>query len=117
MAAYPNRTDLATQPVKAAPNQPYGQRGRQEAAQRAVPLPAPGALGAVAPQVPFDAPTGRPAEPVTHGVPTGPGPGPAEAGVPQGPIPATSVPEQLRAIYSVYPTDDLLDLIMALENQ
>lgn len=75
------------QAPKAATGQPYGEAGKQLAAQQAIPLPdntalpaprpapampmvAPGALGA------FSRPTERPAEPVTAGAPVGAGPGP-----------------------------------------
>jgi len=71
---YTNRADLNSnkQPIAAAPNQPYGARGAQEAAQSTIPLPqqgpAPGSFGQLG------RPTERPNEPVTAGVPTGPGP-------------------------------------------
>lgn len=93
--AYPNRTDLnagpSAQPVQAAAGQPYGERGAQEAAQRAQPLPQaspsgmialPGELG------PLNAPTSRPNEPLTAGLPIGPGAGPA-------PMPPPPAPDAL----------------------
>lgn len=105
--AYPNRTDMTasagTQPATAPTGQPYGQHGQQIAAQQAIPLPA------------FDAPTGRPNEPVTAGLNSGPGPTAAEAGIPGAPGSKQSVSEQLRAIFTVYPTDDLADMIAALD--
>lgn len=104
--AYPNRTDLgagAKQAIHAVPNQPYGQAGQQIAAQQAIPLPA------------FDAPTARPDEPIHAGLNSGPGPNAAQAGIPQQ-VPGgdTDVVTQLRAIFSVYPTSDLADLIASL---
>lgn len=103
--SYGNRSDLnaGTQPIRAVPNQPYGVAGQQQAAQQAVPLPD------------FGAPTARPNEPITHGMPTGPGPGPAQAGIPMAADPAADTAAQLRAIYSVYPNDELADLIASLE--
>lgn len=100
--AYPNRSDLtptAPVPVQAATNQPYGEAGQQEAAQRVLPVapppavpspgggggaPVPGGAGPGAPapqgpvpgQMPWTHPTQRPNEPVTAGLPTGPGAGP-----------------------------------------
>ena len=71
--AYSNRTDMnqnqgSTQPIAAAPNQPYGVASAQKAAQRTVPLPV-----AAAPIKPFSRPTERPNEPVTAGLPVGEG--------------------------------------------
>lgn len=105
---YGNRSDMNTapkQPIRAVPNQPYGQAGAQEAAQQAVPLPD------------FAAPTARPHEPITSGMPTGPGPTPQQAGIPRAPDSSTSVADQLRAVFSVYPSDDLADLIASLSGQ
>ena len=88
---YSNRTDLQQAPVEAAPNQAYGDRGAQEAAQAAMPMAGGGASAsppgsfedvvAAAQQAPFEpiglaAPSGRPYEPVTAGLSTGAGPGP-----------------------------------------
>lgn len=102
---YANRSDLnaGTQPVRAATNQPYGVAGQQQDAQQQIPLPD------------FGAPTARPGEPITHGMPTGPGPGPLAAGIPSAASSGDDVANQLRAIYSVYPSDDLADLIATLE--
>jgi hypothetical protein len=98
-----NRTDV--EPITVAPATQYGDRSRQQAAQRAVPLGSPpqgppaaaaiGSPGAPAPTggangppqpglppvtgpgiLPFLHPSNRPNEPVTAGLPTGPGPGP-----------------------------------------
>ena len=101
---YANRTDLSQGklPVKAAPNQAYGEAGAQRAAQGVVPMGTPSISTSfpqtaqqssqapaqfpsmVAPQVqpgslPYLHPTNRPDEPVTAGLPFGPGAGPAEA--------------------------------------
>lgn len=105
---YGNRSDMNAapkQPIRAVPNQEYGKVGQQEAAQQAVPLPD------------FAAPTARPNEPITSGMPTGPGPTPQQAGIPQAPSNDVSVADQLRAIYSVYPSSDLADLIAGLTGQ
>lgn len=71
--AYSNRTDMnqnqgSTQPIAAAPNQPYGVASAQKAAQQTIPLPV-----AAAPIKPFSRPTERPNEPVTTGLPIGEG--------------------------------------------
>lgn len=89
---FPSRVDVAapvpaqdTQPVRVPGGLPYGQAGRLEDAQRALPLaavpePAPSDVLAAAtqmapPQALLARPTTRPAEPVTAGAPVGPGPG------------------------------------------
>lgn len=107
--ANPQRTDLnngAVQPVTTATGQQYGEAKAQADAQRAVPLPALGA------------PTARPDEPIHAGMNSGPGPNAMQAGIPQGPMSAPTNLQQIgdffRSIYSVYPTDDLADLIATL---
>lgn len=106
-ASYGNRSDLnaGTQPVRAQTGQAYGVAGQQQAAQQAIPLPD------------FGAPTARPNEPIHSGMPTGPGPGPAQAGIPMAADPSGDVVAQLRAIFSVYPNDDIADLLASLEGQ
>lgn len=117
MAANPQRTDLQAvpdQPVTAASGQPYGERGAQEAAQRAIPLPD------------LAAATVRPNEPIHAGMATGPGPSPAQAGIPTGAMggaagaagpvtPAQDVSDFFRALFTAYPTDELADLIATLD--
>jgi hypothetical protein len=82
--AYAQRTDLLEQPIRTAPNQPYGHAKAQADAQRAMPLaqvqgappsPMPGAPGEVALGGLYAKST-RPDEPVQAGLPIGPGPGP-----------------------------------------
>lgn len=80
--AYTNRTDLAVdrQPVAVPQGQTYGEAGRQEAAQQAMPLPD---LGSMLSGLPGLAdPTQRPDEPLTAGLPMGPGPGPEALAAP-----------------------------------
>lgn len=103
--------------IQAATGQTYGEAGKQMAAQRAVPMggaptdvaqtatprPVPGTLGALT------RPTERPTEPITAGAPFGAGPSPMAAGIPM-PTGDQALAE-LRAIYSMYPNDDLADLI------
>src|SRR5215204_3091863 len=83
--AYPNRSDLQTaQPISAVKDQPYGQAGQQQKAQKTAPLagaqaarvqPAPKApQGMGEPPLPFNRPTERKGEPITAGVPMGAGP-------------------------------------------
>lgn len=117
--AYPNRTDMAAQPVRAATGQAYGTAGAQEAAQQAVPLPSGGGMMGGAPQGPpvqagpFDRPTDRPGEPVTHGLDIGAGGG-SEALNPAGTD--DDFASQLQAIYSLHPNNDLLRLIEEMRN-
>ena len=112
-AAYPNRTDLNAQPVRAASGQPYGQRGAQERAQRAVPLPQERPLPR-----PLSAPSDRPGEPITAGAPFGPGPNqprtmPQAAVAPIQPGSREDTLLILQEAYRLYPSDDLMDLIAA----
>jgi len=108
--------------MMAARGQTYGKRKQQMEAQKAVPMSrqpteivraptppriSPGQLGA------FGRATERPSEPITSGVPIGPGPGPAGAGIPSILNPNRAAIEELRAIYELYPSDDLGDLINA----
>ena len=83
------------------------------AAQRAVPMAAPptdqapqmapGGLGNLM------RPTERPAEPVTAGASFGPGPTPRNEFMPiRG---ADPVLDELRAMYEMFPSDDLADMI------
>jgi hypothetical protein len=103
--------------IQAATGQTYGEAGKQMAAQRAVPMggaptdvaptatprPVPGTLGSLT------RPTERPTEPITAGAPFGAGPSPMAAGMP---IPTgDQALAELRAIYAMYPNDDLADLI------
>jgi hypothetical protein len=103
--------------IQAATGQTYGEAGKQMAAQRAVPMggaptdvaqtatprPVPGTLGALT------RPTERRTEPITAGAPFGAGPSPMAAGMP---IPTgDQALAELRAIYAMYPNDDLADLI------
>lgn len=113
--AYAQRTDMH-QAVQAASGQPYGVRGQQEAAQKAVPLPLAAAAGpapaaspqpALPGQQAFARPTERPLEPVTAGLPSGPGPGPEAL--------SNSAPDtigaQIMALYQTAPNNDLLRLL------
>lgn len=125
---YANRTDLQNAAgkiaVSAAKGQTYGAAGQQIAAQRAVPMgqaptdvqpqrPVPGTLGG------FTRPTERPLEPITAGANFGPGPSAMQAGIPLMQNPRMQAIEELRAIYAMYPTEDLGDLLNAFaeENQ
>lgn len=114
---YPNRSDLRNPGGKvakqAATGQTYGEAGRQMEAQRAVPMAAPptdqtpqmapGGLGNLM------RPTDRPAEPVTAGASFGPGPTPRNEFMPiRG---ADPVLDELRAMYEMFPSDDLADMI------
>ncbi len=119
MQSYPNRSDLrggGKVARTAATGQTYGEAGRQLQAQRAVPMgqaptevapqrprPQPGSLGGLT------RPSERPVEPVTAGANFGAGPNAAAAGLP---VPrANNALAELRAIYQMFPNDDLLDLI------
>lgn len=113
---YPNRSDLRNPGGKvakqAATGQTYGEAGRQLAAQSAVPMAAPpteaqrmrpGQLGDLL------RPTERPAEPVTAGASFGPGPTPRMEFMPA--RNADPVLDELRALYEVFPSEDLADMI------
>jgi hypothetical protein len=103
--------------IQAATGQTYGEAGKQIAAQRAVPMggaptdvaqtatprPVPGTLGSLT------RPTERPSEPITAGAPFGAGPSPMAAGIPM--PTGDQALEELKAIYAMYPNDDLADLI------
>jgi len=106
--------------MMAARGQTYGKRKEQLDAQRVVPMgraptevqaqqvarrPQPAAPGSLT------APTTRPMEPITAGAPFGEGPGPMGANIPMLSPNADNVIEELRAIYQMFPNDDLLDLI------
>ena len=111
MAAYAQRTDLNS----SAMTPQYGGIKALADAQKAVPM---GASPAAAPQIqrpvpgaagPLTRPTERPLEPVTAGANFGPGPSAMQAGIP---IPTgDQALAELRAIYAMYPNDDLADLI------
>lgn len=106
--------------MMAARGQTYGKRKEQIDAQRAVPI---GRSPSDAPQVvrpqpaapgSFTAPTERPEEPITAGAPFGEGPGPAYG---------MSAPEMMsdsligmRAIYQMYPSQELADIIQFYED-
>ncbi len=120
--AYGNRSDL-NQPVTVAAGQPYGERRAQEAAQKAIPLPAappvpapppppaPGSFGA------FTRPTEFPNEPLTAGMPIGPGPGPeAMAGI-AGLSADDQVLAELKGMYRASPNRDLARLIAYAERR
>lgn len=116
MAAYPQRTDLNMAP-SAVPGQTYGEAGAQMAAQRAVPMGAPAAPAAPkAPTVapgqygPLDRPTERPNEPVTAGAPFGPG-RMSQGNAYIGPRNSDPILDELRALYTSYPSDELADML------
>ena len=112
MAAYAQRTDLNS----SAMTPQYGGAKALADAQKAVPMGAsptvtppqvqrtmPGTLGALtrSPE--------RPNEPITAGANCGAGPNAIAAGIPM-PTGDQALAE-LRAIYAMYPNDDLADLI------
>lgn len=108
--AYTNRSDLnkpSTSIPQTTTGQTYGTAKSQTDAQRAVPSTPPPSLA-----VPLTAPTERPNEPVTSGMTTGPGPGPEV--LPQPTPDATSL--QLRALYRLYPNNDLLSLLEFMDS-
>ena len=116
--AYANRTDLNNAanrvPRQVATGQTYGKATEQMEAQRAVPMgsaptdltiqrPTPGTLGSLTRR------TERPSEPITAGASFGAGIGPIAAGIPT--PSGDNALEELRAIYQMFPNDDLADLI------
>lgn len=126
--AYTNRSDLNQnrQPVTAAPNQPYGVRGAQEAAQRAVPLPAPPPVQAPPPLASGPAPgsfgalnrpTELPDEPLTAGLPIGAGAGPEALAGMAALSRSDELVARLRGLYQAYPSDDLERLLSYAESR
>lgn len=124
-ASYPNRSDLAKQPVRTAPGQPYGAAGKQADAQRAIPLPSTPTPSPTAPapqNAPFappepgllGAPTARPSEPVTAGLPIGAGPGPEAINAPG--LHNASI-DQLRALYQAFPVEEVRQIIERFESE
>lgn len=120
-SAYGNRTDL-NQGVRVATGQPYGQASAQEAAQRAVPLPAAPRVQAAPPQPapaalpgaagPFTRATERPGEPLTAGLSIGPGPGPeAVVGRWGGLSQNDQLIAELKGLYGAFPSDDIARLL------
>lgn len=124
---YPNRSDLrnaARVPIQTAKGQTYGQASQQIASQRAMPIaaapgdqvaqaqrPIPGTLGGLT------RPSERPDEPITAGADFGAGPNAYQAGIPMMLNQQQSAIEELRAIYQMYPSDDLLDLLNAYSEE
>lgn len=123
--SYANRSDLQV-PAMAATGQQYGARAEQMVAQRALPVarPATDAVPTAPPAAPassaapagpmpgglgFADETARPGEPVTAGVPVGPGPGPEALGGPPGLDSPLRL--QLGAIYQMFPTEEIRQLI------
>lgn len=110
--------------MMAARGQTYGKRKQQMEAQRAVPMgrspvetqaaqtaqrPQPSLPGS------FTAPTARPNEPITAGAPFGPGPGPIAAGIPDNQQVEDDALIEMRAIYRMYPSQELADIIQFYE--
>lgn len=129
MADYPNRADLrnpATRKVNFT-GQSYGQAAQQARAQQAV---APGsapttvqaqqAARAAAPRPgarPFLRPTERPDEPITSGADFGAGPSALQAGIRPRIIPEDNILDEMRALYALYPTEELAQLISKYGNR
>lgn len=120
-----NRTDqlASVQPIRTATGQAYGAAGEQRAAQQAVPLPQDTTMRAVNAATTVDptplaapGPSRFPDQPVTHGLAVGPGGGPEaipSLAIP-GPPPDPTI-EELRAIYSKYPSEDLRQILEEAE--
>lgn len=117
---YAQRTDLNIVRKQTVPGQQYGQQAAQQAAMSAVPMGTPvapspaGGTGAAPaapppPLTPLSAASARPDEPVTAGLPLGPGPGPEVLG-------ADVEMDELRALYLAYPSEELREIIEALES-
>jgi hypothetical protein len=105
-----------------AKGQTYGKRKQQEQALQAVPMapsptgipqpvrrPRPNAPGSLT------APTARPNEPITAGAPFGAGPGPMGAGIPELGQDEDDALIEMRAIYRMYPSQELADIIQFYE--
>ena len=105
-----------------AKGQTYGKRKQQEQALQAVPMapsptgtpqpvrrPTPSAPGSLT------APTARPNEPITAGASFGAGPGPMGAGIPELGQDEDDALIEMRAIYRMYPSQELADIIQFYE--
>lgn len=105
----------------AARGQTYGKRKEQMDAQRAVPMgQAQGDVQArtvsrAGPVTPLSAPSNRPNEPITAGAPFGPGVGPMSAGIPAPEQDDDNALLEMRAIYRMYPSQELADIIQFYE--
>lgn len=119
MADYPNRSDLRNPAgkiaAKAATGQPYGEAGKQLAAQQAVPMGAP-PTAAPQPMQPVNrpvpgkvvdmmAPTERPNDPMMPMLSSQPLVLPMQ----------DPVMDELEVLYKMYPNDDLAGLLSALK--
>jgi len=126
MADYPNRSDLRNPATKkvAFTGQTYGQATRQASSQQAVsPGSAPADVQAqqVARPVPgaqsLTRPTERPGEPITAGADIGAGPNALQAGLRPRVVPVDDTLETLRALYRMYPSDGLLEVLSSYTNR
>lgn len=129
MTDYSNRSDLrnpATRKV-AFTGQTYGQGAQQARSQQAVaPGSAPVTIAAqqaarqAAPRPgakPFLRGTERPDEPITAGANFGTGPSPIQAGIRPRIIPEDNLLDEMRALYALYPTEELAQLISKYGNR
>lgn len=114
-----------TQKVQAPPGQTFGERGRQEEAQRqagglpaetGATVPSSSAFRQIMPSaVPLDAPSERPDEDVMAGVSIGPGPGPeALAPLAGGP---NDIVSELRGMYAQHPNEHVRRLLEFAERE
>jgi hypothetical protein len=124
--AYGNRTDMNQAQAKQFVGQSYGTAAKQAEVQASVPSgptpgPSAGPQGAQAPAGPvtppgalgaFDRPTERPGTPITNGLPSGPGAGPEALGLTKKTDPVTL---QIRALFQMYPTQELADILADLQ--
>jgi len=105
-----------------AKGQTYGKRKQQEQALQVVPM-APSPTGTPQPvrrprpNTPgsLTAPTARPNEPITAGASFGAGPGPMGAGIPELGQDEDDALIEMRAIYRMYPSQELADIIQFYE--
>ncbi len=95
----------ATQQKRAVQAVPTGKAPSDVAAQRAARAARPLPSGSLV------APSARPTEQITAGANFGPGPNALGAGIPLPPPSADNAIEELKAIYQLYPNDDLADLL------
>jgi hypothetical protein len=126
MVDYPNRSDLRNPATKkvAFTGQTYGQASQQASSQQSVsPGSAPADVQAqqVARPVPgaqsLTRPTERPGEPITAGVDIGAGPNAMQAGLTKPIMPQDDTLARLRALYSMFPNDDLANMISKYESR
>lgn len=101
------------QPIREMPSQAYGEGVQMQALQGSAPMNATPSMPTAMRPTPLSAPTERPQEPITAGAPFGPGAGREVMPIP--PMPIDETANLVRALYAIYPDQDLARLIQRLD--